>query len=1337
MTNTSDDPLPPTFGRYQIRRRLGSGTMGAVYVAEDTQLGRQVAIKIPKLRPDGPKDIIDRFYLEARSAAKLRNPNICPVYDVGMIEDQHFISMAYIEGKSLDELLHSQVVLSERQILVLVRKIALALHDAHEVGVVHRDLKPANIMIDSRGEPVVMDFGLAFQTTDAARLTAHGQIVGSPAYMSPEQLNGDSTTLTAAVDQYALGVVLYELLTGQLPFQGSITAVINQIISQPPPSPRQIRSSLDPKVDELCQKLMSKKPEQRFPSMREVADCITNMVKGRSAALPPTESPKSAASKTVEDGKETVGNSKGYLDGIRTRVEKLIEKGDLHDALDAVKGALTLKNAEAVAWARDQQQQLVSKIRERKRQSDILSNLAAKLIREHDYAEAINVLNAVPPAERTEEIQDLLSDAESKSEEVSLLLEDIKRAIAEERPKELASLIKRFLQLKPGHTLVRTLSEDIKRYGAEKVIRIRRRQKNCFDPAPPLFTTGQIASGCVAVGALGLAFYFWVGAYLAPKGTVIVEVLDPRISISFIQKKVTQSQPGRFALNVSDRQTLQVMVDSVPATSREIGVANRETKRIVARMVDDEPMLEVTSDLPTFASPEDRIGEARAADGIAGTDHSPGRIETVLSDDWIDLLADFSTETREQSPVEWKRLDKHLVGKLTSNATNGWCWITPPRQVPGDFDLEVDYQVFGSEEVQLNVPLRETTGTLLIKKEGTAFFSIDGKMVDWQNNGPPFGNANIRLTPGSRQTLTASVRHTRNNVSIDIRVGNEVVCQFEGPRSRISTPEVMHPTKMHIKLVTELSIKAPDARLEVYRCRLREQNLGRLETPSVPTRPNDASSQPDKKPTDSRVIFEADFSKGNGGFKDYDFDHILTERKNGEFRYVGKKAGWWWNGIEPNMGRRENLHLDDFTLSFNFRMVGQKRGEFLIRFGLAQQHGMTFCINQTGSMKLLGGAYEDVVKPIKPKNLKPIDQFNSVQLSVEDKTVRVEVNGEQLFEKKLELYVGGSVRIWLGPDEIPFDVRLQQIRLETPVVGKSRPVSRELRTFVSHTKAVRGMAFMPDDEQAVSVGDDHGFKIWNVSTGGVIFDFEGHPAAVTGVSLSDDGRRALTGCADGMVRLWDMESRKLLKTLKGHGNPIAKVIISRDGKTGLSSAQDGSIRRWDLKSGGISRIFSGPGTGTMIGISSDEKIVAAGNSNGQVLIQSPAGGCTLSGHGSGSINGIDFTPNNLRLVTTSDDGTLRLWQLDQCKQTHRFIGEGAAFGSVSITNNGRYGVAGNIDGTVYGFDLQTGDTVFKIHAEDAINTNVALSRNNRYVLTTGVADNKMRLWQLPKPADPN
>ena len=274
--HTHDQPpqiaAPCEFGRYRVERELGQGAMGSVYLAHDTQLEREVALKIPGFDEAKEPEMIDRFYREARAAATLRSPHICPVYDVDQIDGVHFIAMAYIDGQPLSRWMAQNSARSPRRIATIVYKLALALEKAHEGGVVHRDLKPSNIMIDAEGEPVVMDFGLARRTDQTdVRDTKAGTLIGTPAYMSPEQIMGDSDAVGPTSDVYALGVILYELLTGQLPFQGSVISVIGQIVAGKPKPPAELKPGVDPRLAAVCRKMMAKRIEDRYQSMADVA----------------------------------------------------------------------------------------------------------------------------------------------------------------------------------------------------------------------------------------------------------------------------------------------------------------------------------------------------------------------------------------------------------------------------------------------------------------------------------------------------------------------------------------------------------------------------------------------------------------------------------------------------------------------------------------------------------------------------------------------------------------------------------------------------------------------------------------------------------------------------------------------------------------------------------------------------------------------------------------------------------------------------------------------------------------------------------------------------------
>jgi uncharacterized protein (TIGR03067 family) len=297
-TPTPETNIPKAIGRFEILALLGEGAFGKVYKARDPQLDRDVAIKIPKLEAFAGKFDLERFLREAKSAAAVRHPNICPVHEVSAEGDQPYIVMAFIPGKSLAEHLKDRTKpLPPKQAALIVRKLALALQAAHEKGIVHRDLKPANILFDpQRKDVVITDFGLAVRTTGDVRQTQSGMLMGTPAYMSPEQARGEVKQVGPASDIFALGVILYELLTGSRPFQGSIGEVIGQIQHVDPPSIRALNPDLDERLETICRQALAKQPRDRFPSMKALAAALDAYLKDQPASTTATPQPKPADS---------------------------------------------------------------------------------------------------------------------------------------------------------------------------------------------------------------------------------------------------------------------------------------------------------------------------------------------------------------------------------------------------------------------------------------------------------------------------------------------------------------------------------------------------------------------------------------------------------------------------------------------------------------------------------------------------------------------------------------------------------------------------------------------------------------------------------------------------------------------------------------------------------------------------------------------------------------------------------------------------------------------------------------------------------------------------------
>ena len=262
-----------SLGKYEVKRPLGRGAMGMVYEGWDPIIARRVAIKAVKL-PDSAdpdtEEALARFRREAQAAGRLSHPNIVAVFDYGETNDLAYIVMEFVDGPPLKSILDKQERFALADTIRIMEDLLAGLQFSHDRGVVHRDIKPANIMLTSSGQAKIADFGIA--RIESSSMTQAGTLLGTPAYMSPEQFMGQ--VVDARTDIYSAGVLLYQLLTGERPFEGGMSAIMHKALNTEPPAPSQLSVTAPPSFDAVVRRAMAKRPEDRFPSASAFAEAM-------------------------------------------------------------------------------------------------------------------------------------------------------------------------------------------------------------------------------------------------------------------------------------------------------------------------------------------------------------------------------------------------------------------------------------------------------------------------------------------------------------------------------------------------------------------------------------------------------------------------------------------------------------------------------------------------------------------------------------------------------------------------------------------------------------------------------------------------------------------------------------------------------------------------------------------------------------------------------------------------------------------------------------------------------------------------------------------------------
>ena len=388
---SADDKVGLRLGKYRLLRLLGRGGMGEVYLAEHEMLRNQVAVKVLPEDLARDQDMVNRFLREARSAASLRHPNIIRIHDVGQEGGLNYFSMDYVEGRSLGELIASQGALPEDRIIAISSQVLSALSVAHAAGIVHRDLKPDNVIIDERGDAVVMDFGIA-KALRGTQLTAVGSFVGTVYYASPEQARGRE--IDARSDLYSWGVVMYEMACGRTPFSGQDTsALLYQHVHEVPEPPTRLMPELSPGLSAFILRMLEKNPDDRFASAEEALAELS--------LLSGTGGGTRAGSASRAPSRSTRGPSQdSRAQALLKEARALGEKGGWAAALALVEKALSLSPGLAEARRFQEQAQTEAEREERIAQ---LTAEAEACLSDGLYDEAADIITELAGVSRDKE----------------------------------------------------------------------------------------------------------------------------------------------------------------------------------------------------------------------------------------------------------------------------------------------------------------------------------------------------------------------------------------------------------------------------------------------------------------------------------------------------------------------------------------------------------------------------------------------------------------------------------------------------------------------------------------------------------------------------------------------------------------------------------------------------------------------------------------------------------------------------------------------------------------------------------------------------------------------
>jgi WD40 repeat protein len=1324
-------------GKYRLLKRLGEGGMAQVYQAYQPGLDRHVAIKLlhPHLAHD--PEFLARFEHEAGAVARLRHPNIVQVFDfdvaAGPAGPTPYMVMEYIAGPTLKDELERRGVLGERlapeEALRIVEALAAALDYAHGRFMVHHDVKPANVMFTAERQVVLTDFGLAHLCGGGGH-TETSSTSGTPAYMAPEQAQGERGDRRS--DVYSLGVVLYELITGRVPFTGnSAIAVIMQHVGSPPPSPRSATPDLPETVEQVIFKALHKQPAGRYDSAGELAEALRAAL--GAAADAPARAIARPATKPAQCpyrglfafhecdapfffGREEFTERLVAAVGAQPLAAVIGASGSGKSSvvyaglLPALRQGATLRQACGQNWA-------IVELRPGRRPFHALARALVPLI-EGEIGETQKVIDTGRLARALDQGDVLVADA---AEHVAL-----KQGAA-----RLLLLVDQFEELF-------TLCTD-----AEM-------QRRFLDML--LASLGPGRNG----GRLSLV--------LTLRADFMGQALEHRAFADALQE-------GALILGPMTHAELRRAIESPAA---KLGVEFEAG--LVERLLNDVggkpgnlPLLEFAL-AALWEQAEENVLTHAAYDAI-------GQVDGALARHAESVYAQFGAAEQERARSVFVQLvqpgegteDTRRVATRTELGEERWALsqrlagarlVVIDREVAGMETVEVVHEALlrswarlcewmsadrrfraWQERLRVNLHQWEATGRdegALLR--GASLAEAEGWLAERSTE---LSDAECTFVEAGQALRQQRADEREAQLQRELNAAQKLA-EAERQRAEEHARAAAHFVRAEAqRLAAEANVLLQTGGSAELIALLSLRSMNLQYTPQ-----GDAALAGAGQLTYPRQVFN-----GRSAVFSPDGQYVLTGDAGAKVRLwhvqSGQEVRQFSTGVAL-VGRRafspDGKYMltggeDGFVRLWEiqtgqevhwFQIGGRARAEF----SCDGQYVMTWI--RDGSTVQLWDV--QTWQALRTFSLGP--GLKSAELSPDNRYVLI-ADGRAA-AKLLDVQTGQDLREFDHPGWVventwsaAFSSDGRQI-----VTGRGDKTAwvwdlqtgQVLRRFIGHSYQIQDVAFSPDGRYVLTGSDDLTARLWDAETGAELRRLTGFPAMVITVAFSPDGHALLIGSTDGAVRLWDTAASTPLPQFTGHTGGIEGLAFSPDGQYVATGSHDKTARLWDAHSGKLLQIFAGHTRVINIGLafSPDGRYLLTGSCDKTLRLWDIRSGQTLRVfNDTAEVQGVAFSPDGKTILVGADDGSVRLWDIATGQELRCFAGHTSLVYSVAFSPDGHYVLTSSRDGTARLWDAQTGQQLRLIEVHHGSNIcDARFSPDDRYVLTSDQDNSLLQLWDV-------